>query len=337
MQKVLHNWWAWLLCIIVVRLVFVAFGEPVLQPSETAIQVLINNVQNDEDASVREAAAQTLRESITAFPQYRQKVMEQLRELAKEKAHGQDIAKLVSSIESDPLYQLSIAVEKPNLPMSFYLEPLLYAIPIIYGLAFVLFFPLFINYVVGHRATLKLYGRGKTVMYMLIFTTWCSSIVIWGFYKEWFIISHILLVVTACIVLFLTVVRKMLMLFLNVQQKVCWVIFVALFCLGGASFIPYTNRSEAPQVKISREKILTAIQSLQQKHYVKAKPLLTKILYNRIYNEPQIIQETLRVLGKIADPDSLHVINAYLSHANVDVRKTATDTTLQIVKKMSQQ
>ena len=337
MQKVLHNWWAWLLCIIVVRLVFVAFGDPVLRPSETAIQVLINNIQNDEEPSVRKAAAQTLRESITAFPQYREKIMEQLRELAKEKGQGEDIANLVQTIESDPLYQLTIAVDKPNLPISFYLEPLLYAIPIIYGLAFVLFFPLFINYVVGHRATIKLYGRGKAMMYMLIFATWGSSIAIWSFYSEWFMVSHIALVITACIILFLTVQRKMLMLFLNIKQNTCWSIFIAILCLGLGSFVPYTNRSEAPQVKVSREKILTAIQSLQEKHYVKAKPLLTRILYNKIYNEPFILQEALRVLGKIADPDSLHVINTYLSHTNVDVRKTAIDATLQIVKKMSKQ
>lgn len=337
MQKVLHNWWAWLLCIIVVRLIFVAFGDPVLRPSETAIQVLINNIQNDEEPSVRQAAAQTLRESITAFPQYRENIMEQLRELAKQKTQGEEIAHLVHTIESDPLYQLTIAVDKPNLPLSFYLEPLLYAIPIIYGLAFVLFFPLFINYVVGHRATLKLYGRGKAVMYLLIFATWGGSITIWSFYSEWFIVSHALFVITACLILFLTVQRKMLKLFLNVQQKTCWMIFSVLFCLGVASFVPYINRSEAPQVKISREKILTAIQSLQEKHYVKAKPLLIRILYNRIYNEPFILQEALRVLGKIADPDSLQVINTYLSHTNVDVRKTAIDTTLQIVKKMSKQ
>ncbi|WP_372369004.1 HEAT repeat domain-containing protein [Candidatus Uabimicrobium sp. HlEnr_7] len=337
MEKVLHNWWGWLLCIIVIRLVFIGFGDGTLQPDETAIQILIEKTYNDSEPSIRDASAKALYESVLVFPQHRDLIMNKLAELSKKSANNSEVIQLVKKIESDPLYQLTLAVEKPNLPLTFYLEPLLYAVPIICGIIFVLFFPFFIAYVVGHRATIKLYGRrGKPLMYFMFVVSWCTLFTTSIFYPQWFIISHITLITLSMVVLFLVVYKKMLTLFLDIRQQKCWGIFGLFLCLSLISFLPYTNAvSNLPQVKVSQDKVLKAIESLEEKHYTKAKPLLVKILYNKIYNQPLILQKSLYVLGQIGDSNSLRVVNGYLRHINAEVRKTAIEATSKIIKKMS--
>lgn len=339
MKKILHNWWGWLLFIVIIRLLFIFLGSPTTTSDEAVVKNLLSSTMTDPEKDIRITSSEVLHESLLAFPQHREWILTTLKKASVEAKYSQEIKNLLTNIEEDPLYQLSIAVEKPDLPIFFYIEPLLLAIPVIYGIVFLLFIPFFISSVVGVNATIKLYGRrGKIIFYCLIVSTWMMTIASYIFYPKLIVIAHAMLILVSLLLLFLLVFKKLLALFLDIPQKICWIAFLLLFALGSVSFVSYFDSiviSPTAQIKVSQGKILNAIESLEKKHYEKAKPLLIQILRVKVYQSSKITIKAIEKMGVIGDYDHLGLLSTFLESSDILVRKAALEATFKIIKKFA--